>query len=644
MCICNGEKILNLQSYLRIIVLSEFTSDTLLKTLTIDALINMCMTNLRYVSVVVIYLMFGILSFSNMFCHAEKASAKMSFDLRSKQSVDLIIQGAEYIKADTLNDMAVAVLTEVVNRYYENQTDSAARKAATKALNHLGNLYMTHEIDYRKAYKCLVSAQQIAEEDEDLYNLAHIYNGLANLYYYNAQGKSDMHKLAFDFMNRAADAAMESHNDTMLPYLVQNMAIITYEDGSWGPFQETIKKVMAYKPQNPAIERDNDWQRMNFVLRGVEAMYGRSFERAEQYLTAALGKLGERMYVERNYFTINYILIHLYDVTGQLEKATSLTKHLIDKAVEGNLVDFELSMYAELANLYEKRGMADSVDMYYNKYLHLKDYFEEHRGYNKIETLDLRSEMERINKEVEELSVIRQKEKRERLILAFALVIVAVVCIFILIFYFNFRKTHRKMFRKNEDMTKFESMHRLMREQWDAERRELLKKIEDLTQGKMDKETPEGENQLAEAPSDSIVDSASDYSEAEGCDMEQTVKLFSRIIDFMESSREIYKPKFSLSDLSSMLGVTPRSVSRAINICYHANFHQLLNDYRIREVSRIMHDEGSENLTIESLAEQGGFRSRTYFATIFKKGTGLTPSEYLKMAKKDKDLNIIEKR
>ena len=126
--------------------------------------------------------------------------------------------------------------------------------------------------------------------------------------------------------------------------------------------------------------------------------------------------------------------------------------------------------------------------------------------------------------------------------------------------------------------------------------------------------------------------------------MEQTVKLFSRIIDFMESSREIYKPKFSLSDLSSMLGVTPRSVSRAINICYHANFHQLLNDYRIREVSRIMHDEGSENLTIESLAEQGGFRSRTYFATIFKKGTGLTPSEYLKMAKKDKDLNIIEKR
>lgn len=36
MCICNGEKILNLQSYLRITVLSEFTSDTLLKTRTID--------------------------------------------------------------------------------------------------------------------------------------------------------------------------------------------------------------------------------------------------------------------------------------------------------------------------------------------------------------------------------------------------------------------------------------------------------------------------------------------------------------------------------------------------------------------------------------------------------------------------------
>ena len=34
---------------------------------------------------------------------------------------------------------------------------------------------------------------------------------------------------------------------------------------------------------------------------------------------------------------------------------------------------------------------------------------------------------------------------------------------------------------------------------------------------------------------------------------------------------------------------------------------------------------------IESLAESAGFRSRTTFAALFKKSTGLTPSEYWKM-------------
>lgn len=590
-------------------------------------------------------LIFMIIPAQLLYATATSSNEDTYFNLNSKSSDELIRLGVEYIKADSLNDMAVATLTIVANRYYENMNDTAARNAAAKALNHLGNLYMTHDIEYRKAYKSLVTARQIAEEDNNFYQLAHIYNGLANLYYYNADGKEDMHQMAYDFMNDAADAAMKSHNETMIPYIALNMAIITYEKDSWGPFEETVKRIMVYSPVDMKEAKGDDWKRMRLILSGVDAMYKKNHVKAERDLNNALKLLGDKMYTERNYFTINYILIHLYDSTGQLEKATTLTKSLIDKAIEGNLADFELSMYAELAMLYEKRGMADSVDAYYNKYLKLENYFQEHRGYKKIETLDLRSEMERINREVEQLSVIRQKEKRQRILLLSILIIVTVICLSILWVYLNLRKNHMNLYRRNEEMTKQQSMHRMMREKWEKEKAELIARIDSIcTDIKIGENTDvKQDNTLSPSgvqTEDKIADNEDKSNTEDEPDREQMVKLFTRIIEVMESSSEIYKQKFALNDLSAMLEVTPRSVSRAINLCYNANFHQLLNDYRIREVSRIMHSKGAENLTIESLAEQGGFRSRTYFATVFKKATGLTPSEYLKMVKNDKSVVI----
>ena len=116
-------------------------------------------------------------------------------------------------------------------------------------------------------------------------------------------------------------------------------------------------------------------------------------------------------------------------------------------------------------------------------------------------------------------------------------------------------------------------------------------------------------------------------------DREGLVKVFARILQEMETSDEIYQQGYSLAQLSAKLGIPSRTASKAINVCHECNFHQLLNEYRIRKVSQMMADPASENLTIESLAESAGFRSRTTFAALFKKSTGLTPSEYWKMAR-----------
>ncbi len=87
----------------------------------------------------------------------------------------------------------------------------------------------------------------------------------------------------------------------------------------------------------------------------------------------------------------------------------------------------------------------------------------------------------------------------------------------------------------------------------------------------------------------------------------------------MDNSREIYTNGFTLADLCRAIGISRQSVSKAINVCFGDSFPQLLNEYRIREVTRLMNDENSDNLTIEAMAEMAGFKSRTSFTSLFKK-------------------------
>ena len=72
-------------------------------------------------------------------------------------------------------------------------------------------------------------------------------------------------------------------------------------------------------------------------------------------------------------------------------------------------------------------------------------------------------------------------------------------------------------------------------------------------------------------------------------------------------------------------------------IIQNRDFSTALQTFRIREACRRLspRSEGFSNYTIEAVAESVGFRSRSNFHSIFKKITGLTPSQYQKLARKE---------
>jgi len=69
-------------------------------------------------------------------------------------------------------------------------------------------------------------------------------------------------------------------------------------------------------------------------------------------------------------------------------------------------------------------------------------------------------------------------------------------------------------------------------------------------------------------------------------------------------------------------------LSACINQYYGVNFNVVVNRFRIEYLLREVDPEQWEELSIEGLAKEVGFNTRTTFLKAFKKNVGMTPSEY----------------
>lgn len=93
-------------------------------------------------------------------------------------------------------------------------------------------------------------------------------------------------------------------------------------------------------------------------------------------------------------------------------------------------------------------------------------------------------------------------------------------------------------------------------------------------------------------------------------------------------------PDLSLESLSKLIGSNSRYLSQAINETSGVNFRTYINNVRVHEACKRLTAPGdNERLTIQAIGESVGFRAHSNFVSAFKKNTGLTPSQYLKMEK-----------
>lgn len=107
-------------------------------------------------------------------------------------------------------------------------------------------------------------------------------------------------------------------------------------------------------------------------------------------------------------------------------------------------------------------------------------------------------------------------------------------------------------------------------------------------------------------------------------------ELIKRLRSFMEGKKPYLDPELTLSTLAKELSISRSQLSQLINDGVGDNFYNFINKYRVEQVKRLMVDPQMKNYNMLGIALEAGFKSKSTFNLIFKRFTGLTPTEYRK--------------
>jgi len=116
-----------------------------------------------------------------------------------------------------------------------------------------------------------------------------------------------------------------------------------------------------------------------------------------------------------------------------------------------------------------------------------------------------------------------------------------------------------------------------------------------------------------------------------GISEEARSKFIERIYSTLEKEKPHRNPDFKLSSFAESLNIQPTYLSQVINQDLGTSFSNLINNYRIEDAKKLLHNPEYNNLTIEAIAIEVGFGSVSTFNKVFREITGITPSKYKKM-------------
>ena len=509
---------------------------------------------------------------------------------------DLKQLGQELLSRNSI-DSAMAVYTIISDRY-ETGRRLEDKVYAAEAQNSLGVLSFLSS-NYVDAYSHFVTAIEMdGRADAPGYlNLSAIY-----LYYGDR-------RRAYELLHKVFDEAVAKGHYYMASASLIN--ILTADiDSTVVPEDSVADLIRRYNSRVPKTADNPGWALAAHLSRArlfdIKGNHDASIREYRESLDAS----GSMLIPARSRFASYIGLGKTFQKAGQTDSAVLYMKKAEALARDAGFTELLISAYSSLQDIYAEAGNRNMADAYRHKKLELNDSVFNTREFGKIRDLEMFHETDRFKKRISMMQIEEKMRRRTLVIVSIALLCVAVLCVLVFMQNRNLLRKNRNLYERNMVAMKAEEkLREAIRCQQDTVR---------LTYASNDGKPEEASEKY----------SGSSLSDSRGKEIEE------RIIELMANEKVFCREDFTIKDLADLCGSNTKYVSQVLNERMDTTFSQLLNEIRISVArKRFVDFEHYGHLTIEAIVAELGFKSRSTFSKTFKRITGLSPSEFQRMAR-----------
>ena len=471
---------------------------------------------------------------------------------------------------------ALACFTVVSERNHHSPKET---ELCIRALNNCACVYKYFYFDYAQAYHLLVKAYDLCEDAgyEEfmpiiMLNMGDLLNDYSTSYH-----SKPLAKQAWQMLEQCMEKAVENKNWELMTTAFFNLA-----NQNYGLNLEKYK--VLFSKNIPETTPDLDYAR--FQYQGIGHVQKGEYEQARQCFLRQLEVVNTQLEPARDTLASYMSVAHKYLQEKNYDLAASFLHKALDVSSAGNVDDQTANICQQLSECYRLMGDEGKAGQYHVYYLEKKEQAHSSQLAS-IAELNYIHEL-KVKEEQAQQMAARQRLQQFVILLAFIVLLVVVVFLAML-----WRKNQQLKLR-NKSL--YEKQQQMM--QIEAEEQSLRKAY-----------------------------SKSNLNE------EQRETLIYRIQETLSNADIICQQDFTLGKLAKLINSNTTYTSQVINEKYGMAFSNLLSSYRVKVACQRMNDpEQYGHVTIEAIATSTGFKSRTTFVNAFKRETGLTPSEYLRIA------------
>lgn len=555
--------------------------------------------------------------------------------LRNVDNKTLVNKAMKLIERNK-QDSALVYFYAVANRYYTGKYSKADLPDIIKAIQDIAIIYMTYEYDYQKSYDNLLEAKELAESNNLERCLPNIYNSIANILQVSKQdGDKEENAVVVKMLKKSFYTALKTKQYNIMHLAMSNLIAA----GMWNKRSgvNIDKELAIYKRTCAKLQNDPQAKSTVQLGKAYQAYKRGDSKTAVSIIEKECETHGSYPLAYRAQLSKIGLITAIYTNTEQYEKAIESVLRLLEIAKQHNSLDYETSLYKDLADLYKEKGDKANSQKYELLYYRAKEKLTSDGKLSSVKNVKFMRELNKANEQVMQLS---EKRRTQNIILCCVILVAAIITALL----YRIYRANRKIKQNNNHLYR-SNVELLAKETQAREQRILSETI--IQQLREENKTLKAKAHASDAPSEeqpatnasakgtATAAESTQRQKYQGSRMtgEDTKELYAAVINIMETSSEIFRLGFSIDSLAELVHSRSRYVSQAINQESGSNFNTLLNEYRIKEACRrLSGNPDYANMTIEAIAESVGFKSRTSFGALFKTLIGLSPSAYQKMA------------